>query len=612
MLEFGLMDCDVAIIGGGPAGSTLGALLRKYNPDLNVVIVEREVFPRDHVGESQLPHLMPVLAEMGAWDKVEAADFPVKVGGLYRWGSSDELWPLDFLPDAKFYDAPRPAKYAGQRLATAFQVDRSKYDKILLDHAKEVGCTVIEGVKVQAIRRDGDRILGFELVASNEFGQISIGPETELTARHFVDASGNTGMMRRAMGVETDSPTSLRNIAIWDYWQNTEWSEKIGVGGTRILVLSIGWGWIWFIPVGPTRTSLGLVTPAEYLKQSGKRPEELYMEAVATEPTIAQLVSAAHRENKLQATRDWSFVADRLYGENWFLAGDSAGFADPILSAGLTLAQSGSRKLAYTILELDRGELDADWLKQEYDRSQRAQIRNHINFADYWYSANGHFTELKQYCADIAQAAGITLDPEEAFRWMGSGGFANDILGEAVAGTFKIGAVKFNIQHMSGQAPRWEIESFNTFRLDLEGASLGNIAMYAGGSIQSIPCYTRGTHVLPNHRAYGAMISALERESELPLVMERYILEMKKRGIGGSFRTFFFNGLETLEAMVVEGWVKGDLDPSKRLLKVVLKDNAFAYGWYQEGVGLISPDPQSRGRVEVPWADYQLAVTSRL
>lgn len=601
------MDCDVAVIGAGPSGCTLGTLLRRYNPDLKVVIVEREVFPRDHVGESQLPLLMPVLAEMGVWDKVESADFPVKIGGVYRWGSTDDLWSLDFIPQAKFDDELRPAQYRGQRLLTAFQVDRAKYDKILLDHARENGCTVLEGVKVQAIRKDGDRVAGLDLVAGCDAGRAALGNETQIQARYYVDASGDSGIMRRALAVEVESPTSLRNIAVWDYWQNAEWSERIGVGGTRILVLSLGWGWIWFIPLGPTRTSVGLVTPAEYLKQSGKKPEELYLEALNAEPTLSKLLSSAHRENILQATRDWSFVATKLYGENWFLAGDAGGFADPILSAGLTLAQTGARKIAYSILELERGEHDPEWIKQEFDRAQRAQIRNHINFADYWYSANGHFTELKEYCAEIARGAGLTLEPEQAFRWMGSGGFTNDKLGEALAGTFKIGAVKLNIQQMSGRNPTWEVENFNTFTLDTAGAALSKVAMYEEGRIHAVQCFTRDSHVLPNFRSFGAMVTALQHESELYPLMERYIYEVKKWGLAGDYSAQFFAGLETLEAMAGEGWVKGSVEPDARSLKIILRDDNFHYGWYAEGVGLISVNPFDRGRTVVPWEELQPA-----
>src|SRR5687768_14506989 len=111
-------EYDVAIIGGGPGGSTLGTLLRKYEPSIKVLILEREIFPRDHIGESQLPPISAVLDEMGCWDKVEAADFPIKVGATFRWGASPELWDFEFLPLADFRNEPRPGKYQGFRKQT--------------------------------------------------------------------------------------------------------------------------------------------------------------------------------------------------------------------------------------------------------------------------------------------------------------------------------------------------------------------------------------------------------------------------------------------------------------------------------------------------------------
>src|ERR1700722_14015595 len=131
------MDCDVAVIGGGPGGSTLGTFLKKYNPNISVEIFEREVFPRDHVGESHLPLISYYLDEMGVWDRIEAADFPIKIGATYKWGKTKELWDFDFIFGGQLKDEPRPAKFEGQRRFTAFQVDRAKYDQILLDYAQE-------------------------------------------------------------------------------------------------------------------------------------------------------------------------------------------------------------------------------------------------------------------------------------------------------------------------------------------------------------------------------------------------------------------------------------------------------------------------------------------
>ena len=154
---------DVAIVGGGPAGSTAATLLKKYAPELSVIVLEKENFPRDHIGESQLTTIGPVLDEMGVWDAVEAAGFPIKIGASYTWGRSNDRWDLDFYPVEKWRDEPRPANYQGQRRYTAFQVDRSRYDTILLDHAQSCGAEVRQGVKVDEVLVNADRIEGLKL-----------------------------------------------------------------------------------------------------------------------------------------------------------------------------------------------------------------------------------------------------------------------------------------------------------------------------------------------------------------------------------------------------------------------------------------------------------------
>ncbi len=175
--------------------------------------------------------------------------------------ASRKLWDFDFIPAAEFKDEPRPAPYEGQRRWTAFQVDRAIYDKILLDHAAELGCNVRQDTKVAKVETFDGEVDALVL----ESGE-------EIEARYYVDASGNSGILRRALDVGCDYPSTLRNIAIYDYWQNAEWAVNIGVGGTRIQIYSLGYGWMWFIPLGATRTSIGLVVPAEYYKQSGLTP----------------------------------------------------------------------------------------------------------------------------------------------------------------------------------------------------------------------------------------------------------------------------------------------------------------------------------------------------
>ncbi len=563
------MTCDVAIIGGGPAGATVGTLLKKYSPKLDVVIIERAQFPRDHVGESLLPAVPRILHEMGVWDKVEAANFPIKLGATYRWGkqSDQDLYYFHFLPGGKFTQTQRPGHYSGERARTTFQVDRSIYDKILLDHAEEMGCRVHQRSKVVEVKRMGDRIDGLTVWFDGESEPESV------EARYYIDASGGESIVRKTMGVEIDSPTLLRNIAMWDYWHNAEWAEKVGVDGTYVRILSLGYGWLWFIPLGPTRTSIGFITAADYYKKSGKSTEELYLEAIATEPIVRELTQNATREDRLEATKDWSFVAERLYGENWFLAGDAGGFADPILSAGLTLAQVGARRIAYTILETERGELDPHWTRDQFDTIQRANIRNHIRFADYWYSANQQFTDLKDYCSEIAKSSGLTLDADAAFQWLGTGGFTDDFTGVPHSGTYTLTSIKAFTSRFSEDPAKWYVYENNLFELNTDGADPDTVAMFDEGRIYRVDCLRRDSKVWAMIGVYHCIFKALSAEREILPLTERFIFEMKKLGMPISpFMTRLC--LEALEGLITEGWIKASYDSSLPLLDRGIKQQS--------------------------------------
>ena len=549
-----MADYDVAIVGGGPAGSTAGSLLRKYNPDLKVAIFERETFPRDHVGESQLPPISRVLAEMGVWDEIEAANFPIKVGATYRWGRTKELWDFEFIPPDRFQNEPRPAAYEGQRLLTAFQVDRAVYDDILLKHAAEMGCEVRQATRVAEVRRDGDRVNGLRL----EDGE-------EVAARYYLDCSGHSGLLRRAMGVEAEYPTTLRNIAIWDYWQNAEWAVEIGVGGTRVQVMSLGYGWIWFIPLGPTRTSVGLIVPADYYKASGEKPADLYARALREEPRIAALMRNAVSEGALSTTKDWSFLAARTVGENWFLVGESAGFADPILAAGMTMAHAGGREAAYTILEADRGKRPFAWLRDQYDRRQRGRILNHIRFADYWYTANAQFEDLKGFTAELARDSGLDLSPEKAWAWLGQGGFINEDEETGSSG-FSLDQLKQLGEFISDLRDDGILQRNNHFTLDLAGASWKERAYYDAGGVARTEAYVRNDRTLPLTGAFGFLVDALQRDPTLAGLIARIRDTTEQFRPDPDRRTrVIHNILQSLEALVADGWVVATHDPAQPL-----------------------------------------------
>ena len=559
------VDYDVAIIGGGPGGSTAGVLLKKYRPDLRVAIFERENCPREHVGESLLPPICGVLGEMNCWNSVEAAGFPIKIGATYRWGKNPELWDFDFIAGETFKEEPRPAKFEGQRKLTAFQVDRALYDDILLKRSSEVGCELFQPRKVSKVHRQGDRVIHLDL----DDGQ-------KVSASYFIDASGHAGVLRRSMDVKVDSPTTLQNIAIWDYWQDASWAVNIGVGGTRVYIMSLGYGWIWFIPIGPTRTSIGLVVPAEYYKKSGARPEELYRKALAEDPLIVSLMKGAKSESLLQTTKDWSFIAERTCGENWFLVGESAGFADPILSAGLTMTHLGGREASYTILELIEGRHESTWLFEQYDRRQRERIMTHIRFADYWYSANAQFKDLQEFTSQLAKDVGLDLSPDKAWAWLAQGGFISE---ESLIGTggYSFAFLKESGQFLGELDSKSPLESNNVFRLNLAGASWREPAVYRNGKVEKTEGYMRGNRVLPISGPAEIIIGALQRSSKLADIIQILNLTAQRNAHKPEVLERLLMIPQTMEAMIHDGWIHATYDSSAPL--VPLKHGPTTLRW---------------------------------
>ncbi len=543
---------DVAVIGGGPAGSTLGSMLRKYAPQLSVAIFEKEVFPREHIGESLLPTTGRILEEIGVWDAVEAAGFPIKIGATYRWGSSDDLWDFNLLETAEINPTEqRPSKFEGWRMRSTFQVDRAKFDKILLDHSKQLGCHVYEGGGVEKVLGESDEVSGLKL-ASGE----------TITAKYYIDASGNAGILRKAMGVGVEEPPALKNIAIWDHWEDAEWAVSIGIGATRIQVMSLGYGWLWFIPISATRISIGLVCPAEYYKKSGKRPEEIYMEAVKAEPRISALTANAKPDGHVKATKDWSFLAKQMVGKNWFLVGESSGFADPILSAGITMTMMSAKECAYTISEIERGEHEVDWMKQVFGDRQAQRVNQHIRFANFWYSGNGHFSDLVDYTAEIAKEAGFKTDPKSAWQWLGTGGFVSlETAGAGLAG-HSIEQIK-NIQAMLfNEETEWAITKVNVFDLNIEGVTAGRTPFYEEGRIRVGRVLKKDGMDLPVSGGFKIILDILQKEKKLGPIINAL------RAVSAQYGPIVaLSGLEALEVLLKDGWISGYYSSDQPLLR---------------------------------------------
>jgi flavin-dependent dehydrogenase len=565
------MRIDIAIIGGGPGGSTCAGLLKKYAPELEVSVFEREQFPREHVGESALPPISKILNELGCWDEVESAGFPIKIGATYRWGNSEKLWDFEFMPINDYREEARPRQWSEQTRQLAMQVDRERYDDILLRHAASLGANVFQSTQVRSIEHEDDRVK-----------KLVLADGTEVEAKWYVDASGASASLRRALGIGVEVPTKLQNIAFYDYWENTEWVTRFPGGATRVLVLSIGAGWIWFIPLSPTRTSIGFVCPKDFYKESGRKPEEMYLWALQQEPMIRDLTTKASREGNVRATRDWSFVADRVVGKNWLLVGEAAGFADPILAAGLTLTQTSAREAAFSLIALIRGEHEADWLLQHYNLNQRTRIQQHIRFADFWYSTNGIFTDLQEYTREIAADAGLDLDPQKAFQWLGTGGFTHDILGQVGIGALDLAGTRQIAQRFVGGKADWQLSHCNQLRLDLNGADEIVVPAYENGQVREVRTLRRGERSLPLCGLFAIVCSALQKGPDLVAdllpVFQQHAMHQKQMAP----QLLLHHLLQALEVMLNEGWVLGEHNPERPGINLETPDEGLIVHTNQE------------------------------
>lgn len=319
-----------------------------------------------------------------------------------------------------------------------------------------MGVDVREEVQVTRVETSGDHVNG---LITDRCGTI--------TADHYIDASGHSGILRRAVDVPVDVPTKLMNIAIWDYWENAEWAVKIGIGGTRTQIMSVKNGWLWFIPLGPTRTSLGLVCLAEYYKNSGRKAEDLYLEAIKSEPRIGEWTKNATREGRSARARtghSWRIALSAKTGSSSARRPDSR---TRMVSGGHDAGEIEHRDAAYTILAEIHHE--PAWLKTHYNDQNRNRIRQYIRFADFWYSFNGQFTDLEQITTDIAKDAGFKLNAADAFRWLSLGGFnTEDWFLPGIGNLDFVGEEKEVMRMIAGEeASGWNINKFTHLKLNL-------------------------------------------------------------------------------------------------------------------------------------------------
>ena len=342
---------QVLVVGGGPAGSTVATFLAREGFD--VTLMEKEVFPRYHIGESLLPSCMPILDLLGARKKVDACGFQVKRGGYFDWGG--EQWDITFGDPSEDY-------------SYSYQVVRSDFDQLLLNHAKSQGVSVLEGAEVKRLRFDGARP---RIAIWSPVGRDGRTQEQEIGFHFLIDASGRAGLMTtRHLHIRRHHEI-FKNIAVWGYWKGAK-SLPIGPEGA-IAICSVPDGWFWGIPLHDGSLSVGLVTHKTTFaskRKEGASSDRIYCEAIQECPVIADLLAPAELVTPLRIEQDYSYTSDRFTGPGYFLVGDAACFLDPLLSTGVHLATYSALLAAASLASVFRGEVSekqaADFYEQTY------------------------------------------------------------------------------------------------------------------------------------------------------------------------------------------------------------------------------------------------------
>lgn len=362
-------EFDAIVVGGGPAGSTVGGFLTQMGK--RVLILERERFPRHHIGESMIASTFDVLAEIGLEAKIQAAGFPVKSGGCFIWGETDVPWCI------RFDEIPgRP---------TSFQVKRDVFDTILLDHVAEMGADVRQEARVSEVVLEDGRAVG---VRFEQNGQTH-----EARAKYIVDASGLTAVVANKLS-SRDAAESLKNMALYGYWKGSHPAPSELGGDIRptdrnnIITKMLDTGWLWFIPLGFGDTiSVGYVTQKDRLAELGGRQalEQHYRDRIESAPEFRYLLSNSEYTGEFHTIKDWSYRSREMAGPGYFAVGDAACFVDPILSSGVYLAVLYAKMCAIAIntclSDPSREQLIEDW----YEGLYADTYTDYLEMARLWY-----------------------------------------------------------------------------------------------------------------------------------------------------------------------------------------------------------------------------------
>lgn len=310
--------CDVLVIGGGPAGSTVSTLLARRGHD--VVLVEKDQHPRFHIGESLLPANLPLFDELGVGEQVRAI-------GMMKWGAEFES------PWHAHQQAFTFAEAWNKEQPHAYQVRRSEFDEILLRNAESAGVRVFEQCRLEQLDLEATPERAAATARHATLGALDFQP-------HFViDASGRDTFLSNRFQIKHKNPRHS-SLAVYGHFAGAQ--RNSGQTAGNITIFWFDHGWFWFIPLPDDITSVGMVAWPYFMKTRGGRSLEQFLhDGIAMAPKLAERLAGARLVNTVEATGNFSYTSERNHGRNYAMIGDAYAFIDPVFSSGVWLAMQG-------------------------------------------------------------------------------------------------------------------------------------------------------------------------------------------------------------------------------------------------------------------------------